>query len=238
MRILIIEDEPPIAEYIEDNVKTILGSEVSTINIVHTLDDAISFLKNNRIDLCMLDLNLKGKSGYDLLKYAASLPFHTIIISAYTDKAITAFEYGVIDFIPKPFDLNRLRLAFDRYFGRVQNPEKAKYLVFRKKNKNLLLTINDVIYFKSEGYLVNAYSINNNTNLLEKTLKHLEIILPANFIRIHRSFIVNIEFIKSYQNTGGGVYNIELKDGKSLPISRSGLKLLSQKLGKYLTMNK
>ena len=232
MRILIIEDEPPIAEYIEDNVKTILGSEISTINVAYTLDDAISFLKNNRIDLCMLDLNLKGKNGYDLLKYAASLPFHTIIISAYTDKAITAFEYGVIDFIPKPFDLNRLRLAFDKYFGRVQNPEKAKYLVFRKKNKNVLLPVNDVIYFKSEGYLVNAYSINRNTNLLEKSLKHLELILPADFIRVHRSVILNIKYVSSYQNTGGGVYKIELKDGKSLPISRSGLKLLRQRLNK------
>ena len=235
MRILIIEDEPPIAEYIEDNVKTILGNEVSTINVVHTLDEAISFLKINRIDLCMLDLNLKGKSGYDLLKYAASLPFHTIIISAYTDKAITAFEYGVIDFIPKPFDLNRLRLAFDRYFGRVQNPEKAKYLVFRKKNKNVLLPVNEIIYFKSEGYLVNAYSVNEDINLLEKTLKHLELILPSNFVRVHRSFIVNIECIKSYQNTGGGVYNIELRDGTSLPISRSGLKLLRQRLNKNYT---
>ena len=235
MKILIIEDEPPIAEYIEDNVKVILGSEVSKINVVYTLDDAISFLKNNRIDLCMLDLNLKGKNGYDLLKYAVSLPFLTIIISAYTDKAITAFEYGVIDFIPKPFDLNRLRLAFDRYFGRVQNPEKAKYLVFRKKNKNLLLTVSDIVYFQSEGYLVKAYSINDDTNLLEKTLKHLEVILPVNFIRTHRSYIVNIEFIKSYQNTGGGVYNLELKDGKSLPISRNGLKLLRQRLNKNST---
>ena len=183
----------------------------------------------------MLDLNLKGKSGYDLLKYAASLPFHTIIISAYTDKAITAFEYGVIDFIPKPFDLNRLRLAFDRYFGRVQNPEKAKYLVFRKKNKNVLLPVNEIIYFKSEGYLVNAYSVNEDINLLEKTLKHLELILPSNFVRVHRSFIVNIECIKSYQNTGGGVYNIELRDGTSLPIRRSGLKLLRQRLNKNYT---
>lgn len=238
MRILIIEDEPPIAEYIEDSVRTILAEEISSVNIVYTLDEAILFLKNNRIDLCMLDLNLKGKSGYDLLKYAASLPFHTIIISAYTDRAITAFEYGVIDFIPKPFDLKRLRLAFDRYYGRAQNPQKAKYLIFRKKNKNLLLTINDVIYFKSEGYLVNANLINGDVILLEKTLKHLEIILPFNFIRIHRSYIANIDFIKSYQNIGGGVYNIELKDDNSLPISRSGLKLLKQKLKKYSTTDK
>jgi two-component system response regulator LytT len=238
MRILIIEDEPPIAEYIEDNVRKILGNELSSINVVYTLDDAILFLKNSRIDLCMLDLNLKGKSGYDLLKYAASLPFHTIIISAYTDKAITAFEYGVIDFIPKPFDLNRLRLAFDRYFGRIQNPEKTKYLVFRKMNMNILLSVKDIIYIKSEGYLTKAYSVNNNINLLEKTLKHLEVILPANFIRIHRSYLVNIDFIKSYQNIGGGVYNVELKNGKSLPLSRNGLKLLRQKLSKYSTNDK
>ena len=232
MRILIIEDEPPIAEYIENSVRKILGNKISSINVVYTLEDAIIFLKTNLIDLCMLDLNLKGKNGYDLLKYAASLPFHTIIISAYAEKAIAAFEYGVVDFIPKPFDLNRLRHSFDRYFGRVQGPEKAKYLVFRKQNKNLLLPVKDVKYFKSDGYLVNAFSINDSVNLLEKTLKHLEIILPINFIRNHRSFIVNIDFIKSYQNIGGGIYNIELKDGELLPLSRSGLKLLRQNLKK------
>ena len=67
------------------------------------MESAFAYLKDHQIDLLLLDLNLDGGNGFDILKYTVSQSFHTIIISAYTDQAITAFQYGVLDFIPKPF---------------------------------------------------------------------------------------------------------------------------------------
>ena len=171
MRILIVEDEPPIADYIENYTRSILGNKVTKIFMVHTLDDAFTTLSNEVIDLCLLDLNLKGKSGFSIFKQTVSLSFHTIIISAYTDQAILAFEYGVIDFVPKPFNKDRLRLAFDRYFGRITGPKQTKYLVYRMRNKNLLLPVEDVSYFQADDYVVNAKLKDGSVKVLEKSLK-------------------------------------------------------------------
>lgn len=238
MNILIVEDEPPIARYIEEKIISILCEKITSIRIEHTLNSAIKYLKTNQIDLCMLDLNLKGQSGYDLLEHASSLPFATIIISAYTEKAITAFEYGVIDFIPKPFNKNRLQQAFDRYFDHNKKNDQTKYLVYRKKNKNHLLPIENIKYLQAESYIVKAVLDDKRTVYLEKSLKNLEIMLPPNFVRTHRSYMINIKHIKSYQNMGNGVYTVELNDGLLLPLSRRGLKELSQKINSSQKDNK
>lgn len=123
MRILIVEDERPIAKYIERLCRQLLGTKVRSIDLQYSLEDAASFLFRQPVDLCLLDLNLNGENGYELLKLAVSGSFHTIIISANTDKAVEAFRFGVLDFIPKPFDEARLSQALQRYFDR-QSPRQ------------------------------------------------------------------------------------------------------------------
>lgn len=226
MRILIVEDEPPIADYIDLKVRNILGKKISDVILTHTFEDAQSALKNIKIDLCFLDLNLKGKSGYDLLEQSSAYSFGTIIISAHPEMAVKAFEFGVIDFIPKPFDLKRLREAIDRYFGRLDHKRETKFLGYRKNNKNLLLNVADAVYFKSDEYIVSAFMKDGSVNILEKSLKHLEKVLPENFLRIHRSYILNLSWLDFYENKGGGSYIIKLKNSEILPLSRSGLKSL------------
>ena len=171
MRILIVEDEPPIADYIDLKLRTIINQKITEVVIIHTLNEAQKIIKEQKFDLCFLDLNLKGQDGYELLTYSAAFPFHTIIISAHADQAYRAFEFGVIDFIPKPFDLNRLRLALDRYFGKVVTSNHVKYLVYRQNNKNVLLNVDDVSFFEADKYIVKAHLKDGATKVLEKSLK-------------------------------------------------------------------
>ena len=114
MKIVIVEDERPIARYIERLTRKILGEKIQSIRTLYTLDDAKAFLLENPIDLCLLDLNLNGENGYELLKQAVSGSFHTIIISAYPNQAIEAFKYGVLDFIEKPFTTNTIEASLCR----------------------------------------------------------------------------------------------------------------------------
>jgi len=220
MNILIVEDEPPIAEYIQKCTRSILGGRIKELYISYSLQDALINFDNHNIDLCLLDLNLSGEDGFEFLKKSMSRPFHTIIISAHTDRAIQAFEYGVIDFVPKSFNLDRLKKAFDRYFGRIQTHAAAKYLVCRKQNSNFLVPAENVVYIKAARYLVEVHLADDDIELLEKPLNRLEQILPENFIRIHRSYIVNINCISSFKHAGGSVYQLQLKNGEILPISR------------------
>ena len=98
---------------------------------------------------------LVGENGYDILKQAVSGSFQTIMISAYTDQAIEAFEYGVLDFVPKPFGEDRLRKALGRYSKpNAKIGQKAKYVVARRGGKYLLIYLKDIVYFRAEGYLV------------------------------------------------------------------------------------
>ena len=228
MRILIIEDEPPVADYLEKCTRSLLQNKIKELKIMHSLEDAKEYLKKNKIDLCILDLNLHGENGFEVLKSSVSKPFQTIVVSAYTEKAIEAFEYGVIDFVPKSLKLDRLRTAFDRYFGREDRPQATKYLITRKNNKNFLLPVERIIYLKADRYLVEAYCKDSKKEIIDKSLNLLEIVLPKHFMRIHRSFIVNLENIEYFEHSGSNIHQLKLVDGTILPISRQRYNALKQ----------
>jgi two-component system response regulator LytT len=231
MRILIVEDEPPIADYIERSVRSILGAALREVRTAYSLDEALGALRERPADLCLLDLNLSGKNGYEVLKRASCRPFHTIVISAHTEQAARAFEYGVLDFVPKPFSLDRLRQAIDRYLGPGRSPKPARYLTYRKKNKNQLLPIKEIVLFKASRYLVEAQTKEGGRAILEKPLNRLEQILPDNFVRTHRSYIVNLDFAESYEHRGASRYSIRMKNGEVLPLGRGRLARLKGLLG-------
>jgi two-component system, LytTR family, response regulator LytT len=232
MRLLIVEDEPPIADYIEKKSLAILGDTVAALRVEYTLEKATEFLAHNRINLCLLDLNLSGDDGFELLKRMSAGPFQTVIISAYSERAIEAFEYGVLDFIEKPFSEARLRQAFDRYFGTGTTPGRTRYLVARRQNRNHVVHVEEITHFTAVRYLVEAHLDSGAMELLEKPLNLLERMLPVNFVRIHRSHIVNLDHLASYRHVGGSVYEVELADGTLLPLSRSRYRELHELLNK------
>lgn len=231
LHILIVEDEPPVARYVERCCRSILQANLDTVSIYHTLKAASDFLQKKRVDLCLLDLNLRGKDGYDLLREAAASSFDTIIISAYTDQAVEAFKFGVLDFVVKPFEEEDLRKALDRYFGRRKERDVAtQYLSARKGRKNIVIPLDHVAYFKAADIYVEAHMKDGGSELLNKTMDRLERILPSRFFRIHRSYIVDIAEIQSYTSVQSGTCRVELHNGKKLPLSRRRYKELNHRL--------
>lgn len=230
VNLLIIEDEPPIAEDIREMCELILGSKAERIDIRHSLDDAVEYLAKHSIDLCLLDLNLKGENGYEVLQSAVSQSFHTIIVSAHTEQAFEAFDYGILDFVPKPVARERLERAFDKYFGSIDSKDRSiKYLVVRRKNSNHLISLSEIRYFKAQGYLVKMYLREGKSELLEKPLNRLMQILPKQFLRVHRSYIVDLNEIASFRHKGGGTYEIQLKSSECIPMSSAIYRQLSSK---------
>ena len=88
MKILIVEDEPVIAQRIARQVSTYFEHSSCIVKWVEDIDDTLDYLSDNQIDLLLLDLNLHGEDGFEVLKTLCAESFHTIIISAYSDKAI------------------------------------------------------------------------------------------------------------------------------------------------------
>lgn len=221
MVICIVEDEPLIAKRIERTLREIISSKALKIITKFSLEEAIHYVQEHSIDLLLLDLNLNGKNGFDLLKYAVSGSFHTIVISAYSEKAIEAYEYGVLDFVPKPFTIERLEKAVNR-FENCDNKDNypAKYVAVRKNEKLLLIKVNEIAYIKGAGIYSEIVLESGQTELHDKPLNRLLAILPSNFTRIHKSYIVNLDCVKNFLAHGGSKYELELSDGKVLPVSR------------------
>ncbi|PJZ44913.1 response regulator transcription factor [Leptospira brenneri] len=115
MKILILEDEPVHAKYLIKLLNSILSPSKTEIQHVTSIQEANTYLNQFPIDLFFLDLNIFGSDGFEVLDQIPTTKTITIIVSANTDNAIRAFEYGVIDFIAKPISEDRLRLALERY---------------------------------------------------------------------------------------------------------------------------
>jgi two-component system response regulator LytT len=231
MRILIVEDERPIAEDIKLLVMQILKKEIKSIHIETTLDNALAYLSEKSIDVLLLDLNLHSRDGFQILQRIVSQSFHTIVISANIDRAIEAFEYGVLDFIPKPYNIERFKAAFKRLkANHAADGHAIKYLSVKLGYEVLIVPLQDVRYFKSANVYVEMHLNNKRKEIYDKSIKHLAPLLPSSYFRIHKSYIVNTELIEKIQKLGGGRYSVVLKTGERLPVSRQKIAELKKLL--------
>ncbi|MEO1049370.1 MAG: LytTR family DNA-binding domain-containing protein [Bacteroidota bacterium] len=230
MNVLIVEDESRIAKRIERMTREILGESLLSISHINTLQEALEFVENNPLDLVLLDLNLNGEDGFDLLTTAVSGSFHTIIISAYKDQAITAFEYGVLDFVPKPFNIDRLEEAFKRVITKEKAEiNRVKFLAVKKRNRIQLISIEQVLYVKGAGPYTELFLADGTKSLHDKSLEKLEQLLSPTFYRVHKSYLVKMSEIKEIIVESGSKYMAELKNGAFIPIGRTKYKDLKEK---------
>lgn len=230
MNILIVEDESRIAKRIERMTRDIFGDTLQSLKHINTLHGALQFIENNTLDLVLLDLNLNGSSGFDLLTTAVSESFHTIIISAYKDQAITAFEYGVLDFVPKPFNRDRLGQALHRAITKEKiETNTVKFLAVKKRHKVQLIPIEDLLYIKGAGAYTELFLSNGKKELHDKSLEKLEQLLSFSFERIHKSYLVKMSEIKELIVESGSKYIAELKNGELIPIGRTKYKDIKAK---------
>lgn len=227
MNILIVEDENTVAARLERLSREILADKIDKLAIRHTLDDADDYLNEHPIDLLFLDLNLAGRDGFELLQQAVAGAFHTIVVSAYADRAIEAFEFGVLDFVAKPFTKGRLEKALARFSTPFRHHD-TKYLAIKKQGRIESLDLLDVQFFKGANIYSEVYLKDGEPLLHDKSLNRLEQVLPASFVRVHKSYLVNEKAIKGIQQQGNNA-DLLLDSGHVVPISRSKIGQMKSK---------
>jgi two-component system, LytTR family, response regulator LytT len=231
MRLLIVEDEPLIAQRLQRFCREILGDGLTAPHAVASLGDAETWLGANAADIMLLDLNLSGVDGMELLRQSVAGSFHTVIVSASTDRALEAFEYGVLDFVPKPFTKERLAQALQRATQAGERTGTAKYLAVKKSGRVDLVAVADVLYVQGAGNYSELVLANGRRELHDKTLERLAAVLPPQFERIHKSFLVRLGSVRALHVSEGSHYEAELKNGVCLPVGRTRYKELREKLG-------
>jgi DNA-binding LytR/AlgR family response regulator len=188
--------------------------------------EAMPWLNKHQVDLLFLDIEMPGISGIDLLRVLANKP-EVIIVSSKPDYAVDAFEFSVADYLLKPVkDYSRFLHAVNKVAARLSktNTDTDNHLFVKVDSLLQKLNMDDVLWIEAFGDYVKIQTT-DKMHTVYSTLKKLEDRLPSDkFLRVHRSFIVNLEKISNIDST-----NLEI-DKKIIPISENYKEQLLNKI--------
>lgn len=215
---LIVEDEPLAAGLISDYIADIAGLTLK--GVCYDALSAIEKLREEKIDLIFLDINLPKISGIEFLSTIKN-KYHVIFTTAYHQYAIQGFELNAVDYLLKPVAFSRFMEAVQKVFGRtghplegVRAPEKKHH--FFNSNRQMVKVFEDeILYIESIKDYVRIQAADKKI-VTKFRISELEKILdPLSFVRIHKSFIVNTGHILSYSPTGVQLPAIKLPVGRT-----------------------
>ena len=139
----------------------------------------------------------------------------------------------MIDFVGKPFDLGRVKQAFDQLARRKQEAG-TQYLSIRRAGQLEIIALKDVLYAQGAGAYSELQLEGGSRQMHDKSLDKLLDILPSKFIRIHKSYLVDIEKVTKLVRKSGSYYELQLSNEERLPIGRTRYKAVKQQLEQRL----
>jgi two-component system LytT family response regulator len=240
IRTIVAEDEP-LARH---KLITLL-SEEQDLEVVAQCGNAtqtIHEVLQLKPDLLMLDIEMPGGNGFDVLEAIQGAASPAVIFTtAFDHYAVKAFEAQALDYLLKPFDKERLQKALARarmtikngrapeQAGRITqllkdprvNPASSERFIIKSGGRVLFLNVNEIDWIEAAANYVKIHA-GKDVHLLRETMNKVETRLdPAKFLRIHRSIIANLEKIRELRTCNSGEFIVTMKDGKELSGSRS-----------------
>ena len=206
---------------------------------------AVKSINEHNPDLIFLDVQMPKLSGFELLEIIEHKP-QVIFTTAYDSYAIKAFDENAVDYLLKPFSRERFADAVKKVVGRIASQTEQNFtevialaeekteilqrIAVKSGSKIEIIAIGDIVYLESEGDYVMIHT-KEGKFLKEKTMKYFEQHLdPDTFIRIHRSYIININEISRIELFEKENYIVKLKNGDQVKASSSGYKALKDAL--------
>ena len=207
MKCIIVDDEPLAIEILESYV-----SKIDQLEIAGTFRNAVSafaFLQQNTVDLIFLDIQMPKLSGIDFLRTLKNPP-KVILTTAFRDYALDGFELEVVDYLLKPIPFERFLKAVAKVLHQpaaaavTPKPDAAaadSFVYFKVDKKMIKTRMADILYIESIKDYVKVKTADKEI-ITQQKISYLEESLPRDlFLRIHRSFIVNVERIDAYSAT-------------------------------------
>ena len=226
LKILVADDEPEARElilhYLEQS-----GIQYQVFQAIDGRS-ALDILEKNKPDLLFLDIRMPEMSGIDVLQLKKKSPLPVVIFTtAYDEYALPAFDHEATDYLLKPFEKQRFDKALDkatRYINLVKEGIRKEYLTqlsIKKGNKTIIVPVKEIDFFQASGAYVSVHA-NNSTLLMNEALYELEEKLdPSDFLRIHKSVILNLGAVKEIHSLANGDFMVRLLNGKEIRGSRT-----------------
>lgn len=266
LRVLVVDDEPLARQRIVDMLAT-QGDGIDVVGEADNGEAAVAAIRERRPDLVFLDVQMPGKTGFEVVRAVGieDMPL-TIFVTAYDTHALEAFEIAAVDYLVKPFDDDRFEQALqrarrlielqevDRLRARLLTvlqrgegerlmdredpatlpPSRGRYMErvpVEMRGKVRVVPVQEIDFIMSDGPYAELYS-GDRKYVIRESMQNLEDKLdPDMFIRTHRSVIVRVDLIETLHKGAGGDYEVQLKSGRRLRVSRSRIGALEKKLG-------
>ncbi|RZL33902.1 MAG: response regulator transcription factor [Rubrivivax sp.] len=238
MRIFIVED----SRLARQELRTLLAAipDADIVGEAAELAPARDGIETLAPDLLLLDVELPGATGFDLLDQLEHLPL-VVFTTAYDQHALAAFERNALDYLLKPIDAGRLEAALDKARARLRPATAAApqtgavkgvddMVFLRDGERCWFVRLGDIAGFESCGNYAQAW-FDGQRPLINRTLTSLEEKLdPQLFFRASRSHLINLRWIQGIAPWSNDGYRVTLKDGHQVEVSRRQAKLLREKL--------
>ena len=216
IKAILVDDEESARDVLENLLRRFCP-EVELLAKCNNVEAAVSAIKIHNPDIVFLDIEMPNYRGYELVNFFTEINFEIIFVTAYDHYAIKAFEVSAIDYLLKPIEIDRLKESVSRVankFDKHENSKKIAHLQQTLKNDTLdsilipkngkqhVVLSKDIVAIEAKE----AYSCIQTTTekyIISKNLKNLERMLEgnSNFIRTHKSWIINVKYILNYSRT-------------------------------------
>ena len=249
MRTILVDDEPRGIT----SLQKLLQLNCTAVNIVATctgFDDAIEKITRLQPDLVFLDIAMPGRNGFDLLRELKEINFEVIFVTAHDQFMIEAFRFSAVDYLLKPVEDDLLVSAVNRAHKRINEKAGAGNIQALMQNVQLknaakkmklcipslkgfqMIDLDDILYAESSGNYTNLHFHNQPPLCTSKPMhEYEELLADSGFIRIHKSYLVNLLHIKEYLRGEGGF--VLLSDGKELEVSRRRKDMFVMRMKEY-----
>jgi len=230
IRTLIIDDNKNNRLRLSDMINEYFPN-ISVVGEADGVQSGMQAIDKLKPELILLDIKMGDGDGFDLLKQISNIFFRVVFVTAHEEYAMKAIKFSALDYILKPATVEDLKVAFDKAEKQILNDLKIQLSTLQlnlnsSKNKTIILRTSDNIYLvevmeiircESDGNYTLFYTNEGRKYMVSTSMKEYEDILEDHgFFRIHKSHIVNVAFINSFNKEG----YIVLKDKTTLPVAR------------------
>jgi two-component system, LytTR family, response regulator len=247
---IIVDDERYNRQILRQLIISSMGSRLQVLDSTSSVAEGVAAIKKHNPDIVFLDVEMPGQNGFCLFDHFDTIPFQVVFCTAYEHYAIEAIKVAAFDYLIKPVNLEDLSAVMDRYeklkvLPRANQARINPLLNLSGSNSNTfnsialptrygyqLEKIPNITYCRAQESYCKIYVRGEFGYLVSRSLKQMEEILPSDlFFRIHKSFLVNLNYVQTYKKTEGFII---LQNGEELEVahrrSEEFLKRLTRRL--------
>lgn len=225
LRILVADDDPQARRYLEELLREEGQEDVDSVD---SAEAALERLRQGPVDALFLDVRMPGISGLDLLRSLSGLPRkpRVVLVSGFEDYALDAFEAAAFDYLLKPVDRARLRKTLERLLQ--EEPVPTTKVAVPTENHVVLVDPSEILYVQAQGESCRVVTRGGTLEARCNVGQLVRRLPPAQFLRVHRSFVVNLDCVREVHPYFSGTLLLKLDDdrGTEIPVSRTAARTL------------